>query len=370
MRRTYFITTSLLLTIISVGGQSAVAQTSAHGSSENPYVHTYGATQGSYHSYQRSAAVQTRQVQGQAPAAATPTKRPHAYNLTDTIESGGLKRTYSLHVPASYTSTKSMPVVLVFHGLGMDGNMMIWLTNFNTYADSQGFIVAYPDGYGHRWEDGRSSQGVDDVQFVHDIIKKLRSKLNIDTRKIYACGISNGGHFVQYLALQSDDIAAIGVVSASIMANAANAASARRIPTVLFLGTDDPLVPSSDPEHNATLGKLGDAVGLGGLGSLSAPLAKIGGLTTAEETVNFWCSHNACPSSPYTVQMPKIDPRDGTRVTRSTYGGYGNEVVYYSIQGGGHTWPGAIFSGPKDLVGRSTRDINATALIAEFFARH
>jgi len=138
----------------------------------------------------------------------------------------------------------------------------------------------------------------------------------------------------------------------------------------LFLGTDDPLVPSADPEHNANLGKLGEAVGLGGLGSLSVPLAKMGGLTTAEETVDFWCNHNGCPSSPYTVQMPKLDRNDGTRVTRYTYGGYGNEVVYYNIQGGGHTWPGAIFSGPKDLVGKSTRDINATALMAEFFAHH
>jgi polyhydroxybutyrate depolymerase len=59
--------------------------------------------------------------------------------------------------------------------------------------------------------------------------------------------------------------------------------------------------------------------------------------------------------------------RDGTRVRRWAYPGCadGREVVLYTIEGGGHTWPGGPPVGRS--VGRVTRDLRATPLILDFF---
>ena len=361
------------------------AGTSQSGSASSPYNRTYtrsassvGATTSQGNASQRTTAGQQlyygansrRTVPASSAAPSRSVQAGKSYDFSDSVSSSGVKRSFIVHVPASYTRTHSMPVVFAFHGLGMSGSMMMYLTNFDYYADKLGFIAVYPNANNGRWDDGHNA-GSGDVQFVNDMIAKLSSEVNVDQRRVYAAGISNGGHFVQYLAGQSRRIAAIAVVSSSVMANAASSAGGHRMPIVLFIGTDDPLVPSSDPSHNATLGKLGDAVGLSGLGSLSEPLAKIGGLMTAEETVEFWCKNNGCSQSPYTVQMPDKDLNDGTKVTRYSYGGYGSEVVFYSIHGGGHSWPGSLVSiGAKDILGRTSLDVNASELIADFFMHH
>jgi polyhydroxybutyrate depolymerase len=282
-----------------------------------------------------------------------------------TITSNGVSRTFQLHLPAGFSKSKSYPIVFVCHGLHMNGHMMYLMSNMDYWADQKGFIAVYPDGLGGQWE---RSGG--DTLFINDMVKHLSTIANVDQRRIYAAGISNGGHFVQALACQSDRIAAIAVVSATLMAS--DCATNRSIPVILFLGTDDPLVPSNDPTHKEELGKLGESLGIGGLGSLSTGMAKMGGIMSAEETVDFWCRHNGCSFSPYSTQLPDADPKDGTRVTRTIYGSGSNEVDYYKIQGGGHSWPGSLLAAvaARDVLGRTSEDINASQLIAEFFLRH
>jgi polyhydroxybutyrate depolymerase len=294
-----------------------------------------------------------------------------AYDFRQTVNSDGTPRNYFVHVPASYVRTKAMPLVIVFHGLHMNGRLMSPLTRFDVLADRKNFIVVYPDGLGNRWQTSYGGSP-DDVRFVSDMIGDLSRKVAIDSRRIYAVGMSNGGYFTERLACEMPDkLAAIAIVAASMMdATAAHCAANRRVPAMFFIGTQDPLVPSEDGEHNDTLGKLGDAVGLSGLGNLSVPMAKMGGVMTEREAVDFWCRHNQCSISPYTTNEPDKDPRDGTRVIRETFGAYNSEVVLYSIKGGGHTWPGAFYSGPSDVMGKTSGDIDATELITDFFLRH
>lgn len=293
------------------------------------------------------------------------------YDFKQVITSDGASRSFLVHVPASYNPAKPMPLVMVFHGLHMNGRLMSPLTRFDVLADRKNFIVAYPDGLGNRWQTSYGGSP-DDVKFISDMIGHLSRKVAIDQRRIYAVGMSNGGYFTERLACEMPDkLAAIAVVAASMMdATAAHCAATRKVPAMFFIGSQDPLVPSNDGDHNETLGKLGDAVGLSGLGTLSAPMAKMGGLMTEREAVDFWCRHNGCSVSPYTTNEPDKDPHDGTRVKRETFGAYNSEVVLYSIQGGGHTWPGAFYSGPSDLLGKTSNDIDATELIVDFFLRH
>lgn len=45
-------------------------------------------------------------------------------------------------------------------------------------------------------------------------------------------------------------------------------------------------------------------------------------------------------------------------------------MVLYRVNGGGHTWPSGVQYLPAAIVGKTSRDIQATGLIREFFARH
>lgn len=293
------------------------------------------------------------------------------YDFKQVVTSDGTPRSYFVHVPVSYDRKKPMPLVMVFHGLHMNGRIMSPLTRFDVLADRKNFIVAYPDGLGGKWQTAYGGSP-DDVRFVADMIGQISRTVSVDSRRIYAVGMSNGGYFTERLACEMPDkLAAIAIVAASMMDSTATHCGAnRRVPAMFFIGSQDPLVPSEDSGHNDTLGKLGDAVGLSGLGNLSVPMAKMGGLMTEREAVDFWCRHNQTSASPYTTNEPDKDPHDGTRVKRETFGAYNSEVVLYSIQGGGHTWPGAFYSGPSDLLGKTCNDIDATELISDFFLRH
>jgi polyhydroxybutyrate depolymerase len=300
-------------------------------------------------------------------AGTSPQKNTAATQSRDYLDSiivGGVRRTFHVHLPAAVSDKHPVPLVFVFHGLGMTGDQMLFMSSMSDYADKDGFAVAYPDGLGRRWNSGPA-----DLAFVEDMIERLATHANVDRRRVYAAGISNGGHFVQYLACASDRFSGIAVVAASMLAGTGGGNNA--VPAIFFLGTDDPLVPSTDPDHNAQLGKLGESLGIGGLGTLPVSDAKLGGMMTAEETIDFWCGHNGCSLTGVTTQMPDRAPNDGTKVTRTSYGAGRNEVIYYRILGGGHSWPGSFWSGAaKDILGRTSEDITASELIADFFMSH
>src|SRR5262249_29847726 len=142
---------------------------------------------------QNNAAVRYAQPPQRANAAGQASGR--ALDATQYVSVGGSSRPYELHVPASYDKSKSTPLLLVFHGLHTTGQLMITWTGFNSVADRNNFIVVYGEGINKRWDDGRSATGVDDVSYVEAIIDSLSGHFNIDQRRIYAAGKSNGGYF-------------------------------------------------------------------------------------------------------------------------------------------------------------------------------
>ena len=90
---------------------------------------------------------------------------------------------------------------------------------------------------------------------------------------------------------------------------------------------------------------------------------------SAEDSVLAWAKVDGCPEIPVVAEMPNIAD-DGTSVQRTTYGPGrdGSEVILYTIEGGGHTWPGR--EPPIPFLGKSTRDISANDLIWDFFQKH
>jgi polyhydroxybutyrate depolymerase len=90
---------------------------------------------------------------------------------------------------------------------------------------------------------------------------------------------------------------------------------------------------------------------------------------SAERSLGFWATLAGCTGTPVTTDEPDRVP-DGTRVGHTTFLGCreGRSVELYTIEGGGHTWPGGPEAGRR--VGRVTREIDATELIWTFFAEH
>ena len=83
---------------------------------------------------------------------------------------------------------------------------------------------------------------------------------------------------------------------------------------------------------------------------------------SAPEAVREWARYNRCPETPETE-------RTGEFVVRESYFGCeGAPVVFYTLEGGGHTWPGSRTGVIADMVlGKTSQEVSATAEIWNFF---
>jgi polyhydroxybutyrate depolymerase len=270
------------------------------------------------------------------------------YRLVDrtngTLVSGGETRRYLLYVPESYDPATPTPLVISLHGLVQWPAHQMRLTGWNALADEQGFIVVYPAGTGFplRWRaGGYGGETQKDIAYIADLINALASQYNIDPNRIYANGMSNGGgmSFVLSCAL-SERIAAIGTVAGAYSYSWEACEPDRPVPAIVFHGTADPIVLF----HGGAGGSRGPA--LPDIPTWVATLAR----------------RNGCD------QVPADLPPDG-EVSGAAYTGCAADVVFYTVAGGGHTWPGGDPI-PAIIAGHTNTDIGATREMWTFFARH
>lgn len=170
------------------------------------------------------------------------------------VTSDGRTRHYRMFVPSNL-STGQVPLLIALHGgLGTSGQFEE-NSGFDNLAESNGFIVVYPDGIGNQpdgtgfqtWNGGyccgpAQTQNVDDVGFISSLIDKLVAQFPIDSNRVFAAGHSNGGILAYRLACElSTKIAAIGVQSGS---NVVSGCAPTRPVSVLHIhGTADTNMP-------------------------------------------------------------------------------------------------------------------------------
>jgi polyhydroxybutyrate depolymerase len=280
----------------------------------------------------------------------------------------GLKRIFRTYIPKSYDKSVSLPLVIALHGKGGKGRSMILITRkgFNKLADKDGFIVVYPDGIEKNWNDGRMDdetndrahrENIDDVGFISALIDFMIKDFNIDPGRVYVTGISNGAIMSYRLACElSHKITAIAPVDGNIPYLLMPGYSPSNPVSVLAINNvNDPLVPFDGGEIYGHFHRV-----------------KLGKVLSTEESVMFWVKHNRCSLEPVVTEEPDTDPKDGTRVISKQYLNHNNgtEVVLYIVEGGGHTWPGGIQYLPARMIGKTSRDFNATEVIWSFFKRH
>jgi polyhydroxybutyrate depolymerase len=263
------------------------------------------------------------------------------------IVSSGERRSYYLYVPDSYDPATPTPLVISIHGYMEWPRHQMQLSGWNELADEHGFIVVYPSGTGFpkHWRASSlaGSEPNPEVVFIRDLIATLESEYNIDPKRIYTNGLSNGGgmSFLLSCAL-SDRIAAVGLVAGAYLLPWSECQNERPVPAVVFHGTADPVVPYPGGPSR----------------SFDVPFPDIAGWV---ETL---AVHNGC--SPEASPLPTSGAVSGARYTDCSGQA---EVIFYSIEGGGHTWPGGEPL-PEFITGSTNMDIDATQVMWDFFQAH
>jgi polyhydroxybutyrate depolymerase len=278
-------------------------------------------------------------------------RRAPADDTAEHLNVGGVDRMYFLHVPTSLPESAAPPLVLVFHGGDGHAATMPNFTHFDGLADQEGFLVAYPESFNTHWNDTRGLSPADDVAFVRALIAELERSHHADPKRIYATGISNGGFFSQRLACDlADKLAAVASVAATMPETLVPVCKPSQPISVMFIqGTKDPLVHID-----------GGVIG-----------QKHGRNVSLAEASSFWRKWDQTSSKPETEELPD-HANDGTSVRRDVYsnGKQGTEVVVYTIEGGGHTWPGGAQYLPAFLIGKASHNLDGTQVIWEFFKKH
>lgn len=262
------------------------------------------------------------------------------------IVSSGAIRDYILYVPPSYDRTKPTPLVISMHGAGGWAAMQRDVSQWNRVADEHGFIVVYPAGISgdgpRAWNVNRGSGLRHDVQFISDLIDRLQAEHNIDPSRVYANGLSNGGgmSFVLSCTL-SHRIAAVGLVGSAQTLPFNWCTDTRAVPMISLHGTADRLTQYH-----------------GGLSWVAPnPFPDAPGWTAS------WARRNQCTPHP-------TEARVATDVMRRSYTRCANDadVVLYTIEGGGHTWPGGAEL--PYWLGPTSRSIDAASEMWAFFQAH
>ena len=169
----------------------------------------------------------------------------------DSIPLNGRIRSYLVHLPTSYTGTTPTSLIIAMHGgFGSAANMQNQ-SQLSTKADAENFIVVYPEGVKNigirTWNAGwccgyASNNNIDDVGFIDVLLDTLIQKYSIDTNRIYATGMSNGGFMSYRLACElSTRIAAIAPVAASMSVTSCN--PTRPMPIIHFHSYEDTNIP-------------------------------------------------------------------------------------------------------------------------------
>jgi polyhydroxybutyrate depolymerase len=275
-------------------------------------------------------------------------------SLEYTLTVSGHRRTVIVHVPAGYTGSARMALVLSLHGSESTARSQEKFSGMDATADSEHFIVAYPqaviaDGAGYDWNipgeplvSGKfpPAGSPSDVTFLTTLVRDLAGRYCLALNRVYATGVSGGGRMASQLACDASSvIAAIAPVAG--LRYPSPCPAARPVPVIAFHGTADLIDPFDG--HGAAYW------------TYSVPVA-----------AQRWASHDHC------APAAAVSTGRGYRLTRYVGCSGGAGVELYAITGEGHEWPGGprMPSAITDVLGAQSNAVNANKLMWAFFAAH
>jgi len=238
---------------------------------------------------------------------------------------GGEERPVEVIVPSGYDHGRPAPLLILLHSYTVTGALAEASFQFAPIADERGFLYAIPDGlidnfmHAPFWnatsgccDFDRSNP--DDSAYLRRVIEDIMARWNVDRRRIFTFGLSNGGFMGHRLACDHADLLA-GIVS---VAGATH--------------QDPALCAPSDGVHILDMHGTQDQIIHYDGGIFSGPYPG------AEETVERWVALNDCRSSEVgpTVDADARQPGAETMVTRFTECRRGGSVEAWTMVGSGH----------------------------------
>jgi polyhydroxybutyrate depolymerase len=249
----------------------------------------------------------------------------------------GRQREFDVRLPAGYDANNPTPVVLNFHGRNSSASQQVWISEMDSVADRENFIVVYPSGVASTWNADlccgtAQTSNIDDVGFVSKMLDHLERDYCVDKKRVYSTGLSNGGFISHKIACElSDRIAAIAPVAGTLISPCE---PSEPVSVMHFHGTSDALV-----SYEGYVGFAG-----------------------VDDTIDVWRDKNNCSGDRTEVY------EQGDVVCHQWAGcDQGTVVQRCRIDGGGHQWPGG-FTIPG--LGYNTDDIHASEAMWDFFKAH
>ncbi|GAB4001765.1 PHB depolymerase family esterase [Spirosoma daeguense] len=281
-----------------------------------------------------------------------------ATDIRDTVQHNGLLRTSLIHLPPQYDAQKQrLPLVIALHGGGGSGQQFANQSKWNEKADREGFIVVYPDGVQNpgilrlrTWSAGAccgqaaSTQRIDDVGFIRQLIDKLSATYQVDEKRVYATGHSNGAMLCYRLACElSEKLTAIAANAGTMQLQTACKPS-RLMPILHIHSEKDQHVPYA-----------------GGVGARS-----LNGQWNAsvDSTLTVFAQLAQCkPLKPVAKSADKYTVYQWNSCQDNV------AIQYYLTSDGGHSWPGGN-KGARRIGDPPSEAFINNDIIWDFFKSH
>lgn len=261
----------------------------------------------------------------------------------ETYVADGQARQYLLTLPPDYDGAAAVPMTLSLHGFSSNEEAQETNTAMARAGGERGYVVVTPGALGtpSQWNAFGVSGLPDDYAYIQALVAALSHRLCIDTDRVYVAGHSNGGAFAAYLACREPfQFAAVAMVAATTPNTCPTDVNP---PTLAVHGTADATVPYGG-------GRLGGSELI---------------LPPAAEIVTGYVTQRACNPAPV-VSAPHLG------VQRATFNGCrgSSVVVFDSVFGGTHSWPGSVAAMGEPGNSDAGRTYDTTAAIYDFFDAH
>lgn len=246
------------------------------------------------------------------------------------VRHGGMERRYLVKLPPGYRQGSPAPLILAFHGGGGSAGFMANESHYGigSKAGQMGAIAIFPNGISPlpsgmmgTWNAGNCcasarDKNIDDVGFVRKIIEDAKARWTIDSNRVYATGMSNGGMISYRLACQlPEHIKAIAAVGGTD--GMGECSPGKPVPVLHIHALDDDHVLYN-----------------GGMGPAGRDPGKEADFRSVPSTIEKWKAIDGCSGAP-----TRVLEAAGARCDRWMCSA-GAQVQLCSTDAGGHSWPG------------------------------
>ncbi|MGK2861689.1 MAG: DUF6370 family protein [Chitinophagaceae bacterium] len=253
--------------------------------------------------------------------------------ITDSLLIANNYRTFHFTQPGSPLNKGSL--MFIMHGSGGNGlGIKKSAGKLEAIAQKENLLIVYPDGYKNYWNECRkystalaNTENIDENAFFREMINYFKNRYHIDDKKVFAAGVSGGGHMAYKLGLtMPDKITAI----AALIANLPDSSSfdcteaKRSLPVLIINGTLDPVNPYEG-------------------GEMFVNNNSFGVVRSTDSTFNYWAKLAGYSGDPVKEYLPDLDPSDNKIIESYSFKKENKpEIRLLKVIGGKHDYPNDI----------------------------